>query len=216
MIETVPSISSISTSSDEAPQLSYDYIWHDDGNFDRLSKRSPEAQEKEQIETSTLVEKVTGVPQNKPDSHANDLPCNENTSDNAQATASVLSHSVSSLSQQVPSSTSSRPFNRAVSGPVVTPGGYRASLLVAGERERPLVRARRVPIEEKRRQDAEMERRDREETEREREGKKLRLREKEKENWATRMDPPPMGAFLRVSPPETRVFSISTRFPFVY
>ena len=164
--------SSISTSSDDAPQLSFDCIWDDEGNYVRLPKRSQE--EQEQTGNDTVADNATGTPQNNAVSRPNDMLCNEQTAGSAPSIASVLSHSVSSLPQQIPNPTSSRPFNRAISGPAVTPGGYRASLLVAGER--PLVRARRVPVEEKRKQDAEMERHEREEAEREREAKKVRMK----------------------------------------
>jgi hypothetical protein len=204
-----PSLSSISTSSDDAPQLSFEYIWDDEGNFVRLSKRPLEEEERAQIDASINVEDATGTPKNNTDTHLSDVLGNERTYDNPQSIASVLSHSVSSVPQQTSNMASSRPFNRAVSGPAVTPGGHRPSLLVAGDR--PLVRARRVPIEEKRKQDAELERRDREEEEREREGKKLRLREKEKENWATGADAYVRGESLAFFSSNTRVSSILTR-----
>jgi hypothetical protein len=182
-----PSLSSISTSSDDAPQLSFEYIWDDEGNFVRLSKRGtateyneqsntqPEANESAQIQTSEAL--------------SGDVLGNERTAETAQSVSSVLSvsYNAPSVAENVSSAApASRPFQRAVSGPVVTPGSHRASLLSANER--PLGRARRVPIEEKRKEEVEMARKHREEEEREREARRLRMRDKEKENWAGGVD----------------------------
>ncbi|KAF8583164.1 hypothetical protein K439DRAFT_1412429 [Ramaria rubella] len=182
-----PSLSSISTSSDDAPQLSFEYIWDDEGNYVRLSKRPSTVEGMQHVELQT--DEATGPPQGNAHTDLNSLLGNERTAENAQSIASVLSlsHSASSVPQSMPSTTpAARPFQRAVSGPIVTPGGQRTNLLTASER--PIVRARRVPIEEKRKEEAEFARRDREEEEREREARRLRMREKEKENWAGGID----------------------------
>ena len=181
-----PSLSSISTSSDDAPQLSFEYIWDDDGNFVRLSKRGIVAEDKEQNNTQPIDAEV---PSQTSDALLNDVLGNDRTAENAQSISSVLSfsHNVPSTRETLSSTPPlSRTFQRAVSGPVVTLGTQRSSLLPAGER--PLVRARRVPIEEKRKEEAEFARKTREEEEREREVRKLRMREKEKENWAGGVD----------------------------
>jgi hypothetical protein len=181
MLTTSPSMSSISTSSDDAPQLSFEYIWDDDGNFVRISKTGPSAENIAQHSTQPDAS-ATPLPTN--DTLLNDVLGNEHTAENAQSIASVLSLSqnATSVRENLSSPDSaSRQFQRTVSGPVVSSTSQRASLLTPGAR--PLVRARRVPIEEKRKEEAEMDRKNREEEEREREARRLRMREKEKENW---------------------------------
>lgn len=209
-----PSMSSISTSSDDAPQLSFEYIWDDDGNFVRLSKRGTAAEDNEQH--GTLSIDVEAPPQTN-DVFLNDVLGNDRTAENAQSIASVLSLSQNASSaQETLSSTtpSSRPFQRAASGPVVALGSQRASLLTAGER--PLVRARRVPIEEKRKEEAERARKSREEEEREREARKLRIREKEKENWAGTADVYVKGKCNNFVTKYNAPFTVFTRVPFVH
>ena len=105
--------------------------------------------------------------------------------EDAQSISSVLSlsYNAPSVMENLPSAApASRPFQHAVMGPVVTPGSHRASLLSASER--PLGRARRVPIEEKRKEEVELARKHREEEDHECEACRQCLREKEKENWA--------------------------------
>lgn len=179
------SVSSLSTSSDDAPQLSFEYIWDDEGNFVRLSKRGTTSEENEPSNARPSKD----APLQTNETLSNDVLGNERTVEKAQSIASVLSHSYNPPSggedraNIVPTP---RAFQRAVSGPVVTPSHQRAGLLSASER--PLGRARRVPIEEKRKEEADLARKHREEEEREREARRLRMREKEKENWAVGVD----------------------------
>ena len=179
MTAASPSLSSASISSDDAPQLSFEYIWDDEGNFVRLSKRGTTTEPNEPTAHDTGTQLQTH------DAHLSDVLGNERTAENAQSISSVLSlsYNAPSVVENPPSAApASRPFQRAVSGPVVTPGNHRATLLSASER--PLGRARRVPIEEKRKEEMELARKRREEEDREREARRQRLREKEKENWA--------------------------------
>ncbi|KIJ29226.1 hypothetical protein M422DRAFT_269409 [Sphaerobolus stellatus SS14] len=165
-----PSLSSISTSSDDAPQLSFEYHWDDEGNYHRVSKRSPEEKTVEQDILAAIEE-----PEAQPNTNhvlLNDLLGNDRTAENPQSIASVLSRSRSASASQDFLSVappSARPFGRTSSTPAVPLSG-RSSLLTATDR--PMSRARRVQIpstsDAKRKEEAEV----------------FRRIEHDKENWA--------------------------------
>jgi len=178
---TSPSVSSISSSSDDAPQLSFEYIWDEAGNPIRISKRP------QLVDDSDTDQNVLGAIEDSStgQNHSqlnNEVLANERTSENPQSIASILSrsHSVSASHDFLSAPPPSRPFTRVASNPVVPPSG-RSSLLTASDR--PLGRARRVPIETKRKEEVENIRRDREDDDRDREARWQRIRDQEKENW---------------------------------
>lgn len=178
-----PSFSNTSSSSDDAPQLSFEYRWDDEGNYVRLSKK-PSAGSNPVDDVLESLDDINGGPPDGGHSLLNEILGNERTAENPQSIAVVLSrsHSVTTAHEQLSSAASlpSRPFKRVVSGPDVSTRGHKSSLLSSATIERPLGRARRVPIDAKRREDFEFARREEEE----REHALLRIREHEKENWA--------------------------------
>lgn len=172
-----PSLSSISTNSDDAFQLSFEYIFDDQGNAVRISK-NPNSEEKQQKLFFATQEEGFA-----PSTRLNELLGNEHTSENPQSIASVLSRSYGSLGTQssnVVSDGAHRSFQRAVSGSAVPMASSRPSLL---ENDRPSGRARRIPIDGKRKEDVDLLKRERDDEDREKEARLRRIREKDKENW---------------------------------
>ncbi|GJJ11741.1 hypothetical protein Clacol_005979 [Clathrus columnatus] len=174
-----PSPSSTSINSDDAFQLSFEYIFDDQGNAVRISKN---ANPEEKQQTHFFTSEDEGA--EPPGSRLNDLLGNERTPENPQSIASVLSRSYGSLGIQSnmisDGPPNNRSFQRAVSSSAVSLGPSRPSLL---DVDRPLGRARRVPIDGKRKDDTDFSKKERDEEEIAKEAGLRRMREKDKENW---------------------------------
>lgn len=176
-----PSHSSISNSSDDAPQLSFEYIFDDEGNAMRISKHagSEEREKQSLFFTSQQHEEVVSA-----GTRPIELLGSERTAENQPSITSVLSRSYGSLGTQSNSNSDGhgihRTFQRAVSSSAAPMALSRPTL---PDNDRLLGRARRVPIDGKRKDDLDFFKREREEEEREKEARLRRLREKDKENW---------------------------------
>jgi hypothetical protein len=161
------------------PQLSFEYRWDDEGNYVRISKKQPASEYSSDHRVLELIQGLDGLSNNPT---LNEILGNERTADNQQSIAAVLSRSQSAAPtthQRVSSAAlpSSRPFNRVASVPAASSSGHRSGIAI----DRPIGRARRVPIDPKRKEDNHTGSKEAEQWEWE----SLRMREHEKENWAS-------------------------------